>query len=193
MANITSPSDLSNTKYSFSRQQLNEIIKCLRECGTEKISVLPKIVVIGNQSAGKSSLIEAISQIKMPRSNGTCTRCPMEVVLSKGLPEDWSCAISLRTEQLGSLQVSSFAVTRDPNEVTLLLRRAQIAILNSGTPTLQFLLLDENQCRTHPLNDKFSKNTVVVEITGADVDVSFIDLPGIISNAPKARPSSILR
>jgi vacuolar protein sorting-associated protein 1 len=192
-ANVNSPSDLSNTKYSFSRQKLNEIIKCLRECGTEKVVVLPKIVVIGNQSAGKSSLIEAISKIKMPRSSGTCTRCPMEVVLSKGLPETWTCSINLRTEQLGSIEVSPFAFTKDPNKVTLLLRQAQLAILNPGTPTSQFLSLDENQCIAHPLNDKFSKNTVVVEITGADVDVTFIDLPGIISNAPKVRLSTVLR
>jgi AAA15 family ATPase/GTPase len=35
---------------------------------------LPVIAVIGNQSAGKSSLIEAISGITLPRAAGTCTR-----------------------------------------------------------------------------------------------------------------------
>ena len=35
---------------------------------------LPQIAVIGNQSAGKSSLIEAISGITLPREAGTCTR-----------------------------------------------------------------------------------------------------------------------
>ena len=34
----------------------------------------PPIAVIGHQSAGKSSLIEAISGITLPRSAGTCTR-----------------------------------------------------------------------------------------------------------------------
>jgi ABC-type phosphate/phosphonate transport system ATPase subunit len=32
------------------------------------------IAVIGSQSAGKSSLIESISGITLPRSTGTCTR-----------------------------------------------------------------------------------------------------------------------
>lgn len=32
------------------------------------------IAVIGNQSAGKSSLIESISGVTLPRSSGTCTR-----------------------------------------------------------------------------------------------------------------------
>jgi Dynamin family len=35
---------------------------------------IPVIVVLGSQSAGKSSLIEAISGITLPRSSGTCTR-----------------------------------------------------------------------------------------------------------------------
>jgi ABC-type branched-subunit amino acid transport system ATPase component len=35
---------------------------------------IPAIAVIGWQSAGKSSLIEAISGITLPRASGTCTR-----------------------------------------------------------------------------------------------------------------------
>lgn len=35
---------------------------------------LPQIAVIGSQSAGKSSLIESISGITLPRAAGTCTR-----------------------------------------------------------------------------------------------------------------------
>jgi len=35
---------------------------------------LPMIAVIGSQSAGKSSLIESISGITLPRAAGTCTR-----------------------------------------------------------------------------------------------------------------------
>jgi dynamin family protein len=35
---------------------------------------IPAIAAIGWQSAGKSSLIEAISGITLPRASGTCTR-----------------------------------------------------------------------------------------------------------------------
>lgn len=35
---------------------------------------IPQIAVIGAQSAGKSSLIESISGITLPRAAGTCTR-----------------------------------------------------------------------------------------------------------------------
>jgi hypothetical protein len=35
------------------------------------------------------------------------------------------------------------------------------------------------------LSNSFSRNSIVVEISGADIDVTFIDLPGIIQNTEK--------
>ena len=89
---------LGETSYAVSRKKYNEIIKELRNFGLEEVFNLPKIVVIGNQSAGKSSLIEAISQIKVPRAVSTCTRCPMEVILTSGVEENWHCTVSLRID-----------------------------------------------------------------------------------------------
>jgi GTPase SAR1 family protein len=180
-------SPLSQTKYAFSRQKLNEIIKMLRDCGTEGEIQLPKIAVIGNQSAGKSSLIEGISRIKVPRASGTCTRCPMEVALSRSDVEPWKCKVSLRFEHdsvpnCKSMGTHFFAETDHRDNVPLILRRAQLAILNPGDDISNFVNLDETQCKDHGISTNFSRNTVVMEITGADVDVTFIDLPGIISN-----------
>ena len=42
---------------------------------------LPQIAVIGSQSAGKSSLIESISGITLPRASGTCTRWGLLLLL----------------------------------------------------------------------------------------------------------------
>ncbi|CAF1090832.1 unnamed protein product [Rotaria sordida] len=44
----------------------------------EKIS-LPQIVVVGDQSVGKSSILEAISGVELPRAQNICTRCPLEL------------------------------------------------------------------------------------------------------------------
>lgn len=37
---------------------------------------LPGVVVVGEQSCGKSSLIENVSGIQFPRAQNTCTRMP---------------------------------------------------------------------------------------------------------------------
>ena len=63
----------------------NEYVKIL-----EKIKVirplirgynlqLPQIVVIGDQSSGKSSVLESLTGIKFPVNAGICTRCPIIV------------------------------------------------------------------------------------------------------------------
>jgi len=44
---------------------------------------IPKVVVIGDQSHGKSSLMELISGIDLPRNDGICTRVPCELRLRK--------------------------------------------------------------------------------------------------------------
>jgi GTPase SAR1 family protein len=182
-------SSLAATPYGFSRQKLNEIVKALRDCGTEEVIKLPKIAVIGNQSAGKSSLIEAISQIKIPRASGTCTRCPMEVVLNSAGQEKWQCKVSLRIEHHDipgqPLGVVVFDKTDNKDDVCLLLSRAQLAILNPRRDVATFRNFQESDCKSHTRDVDFSRNTVVLEITGADVDVTFIDLPGIISNTEK--------
>ena len=61
--------DFTNAYSTFTENNrvLNEAINKLRECGSEAIlGEMPKIAVIANQSAGKSSLIEAMSGV--PRS-----------------------------------------------------------------------------------------------------------------------------
>ncbi|GMP39714.1 hypothetical protein CsSME_00010435 [Camellia sinensis var. sinensis] len=38
---------------------------------------LPTIVVVGDQSAGKSSVLESLAGISLPRGQGICTRVPL--------------------------------------------------------------------------------------------------------------------
>jgi len=59
--------DLTDEYSTFTENTrvLNDTINKLRECGSEAIlGEMPKIAVIGNQSAGKSSLIEAMSGVQ---------------------------------------------------------------------------------------------------------------------------------
>jgi|SRR5277367_3917056 hypothetical protein len=181
-----------DTSYAaLSRGLLNDVVARLHNCGVGRHIDLPKIAVIGDQSSGKSSLIEAISQVKVPRSADTCTRCPMEVILHRGSgkKEVRNYCISLRKEydndgqRVGMAAPIFFAETQDRKEVTDLLRRAQLAILNPQKNP-DFFDGDNLNYRDEESLD-FSWNKVVLEITGADVDITFIDLPGFIPSPEK--------
>ncbi|CAG7922044.1 unnamed protein product [Penicillium olsonii] len=76
-------------------KSLMKKIQDLSHLGIEDQQItLPKICVVGDQSTGKSSLIEAISEIQVPRAEGTCTRCPLEINLTQS-EEPWKCVIFL--------------------------------------------------------------------------------------------------
>jgi len=47
-----------------------DLVDSLRALGIEKDLALPAIAVIGDQSSGKSSVLEALSGIALPRGNG---------------------------------------------------------------------------------------------------------------------------
>ncbi|ESK87720.1 hypothetical protein Moror_1821 [Moniliophthora roreri MCA 2997] len=174
-------------KLSQEGRRMLDMVNHLHDTGVQVDIDLPQIAVIGNQSAGKSSLIEAISGITLPRASGTCTRCPTEIRL-KHSNEPWECRVSLRFisdssgQKLGQALVEPFGeVIRDKREVEDRIRRAQRAILNPNIDHLRFLTEDDiNNTKT----DTFSANCIALEIAGPDVaDLSFVDLPGLIQVA----------
>ena len=60
----------------------------LRDCGIGKEIPLPRIVVIGTQSAGKSSVLESIVGFPfLPRGSGVVTRTPLEIRMVKSLDD----------------------------------------------------------------------------------------------------------
>ena len=60
---------------------LNKLQDVFNTIGAENIQ-LPQIVVVGNQSAGKSSVMEAIvGKDFLPRGTGIVTRCPLVLQL----------------------------------------------------------------------------------------------------------------
>lgn len=168
---------------------------------------LPKIVVVGDQSAGKSSLIEAISEIRVPRSSGTCTRCPLQISLvCDPKRTEWFCKVKLQRlydyDQAGCNPDSPFfpwqerahpltiafneVGSKDDLEETLV--RAQAAILNPGIDPSHFLTLP-----LHTVSDptrlevKFSPNIICLDICASNIpNLAFYDLPGIINQTEDA-------
>ncbi|KAJ7615866.1 P-loop containing nucleoside triphosphate hydrolase protein [Roridomyces roridus] len=184
---------LSASEYATQRTQLLALMSQLRSVGAQGELDLPRIAVIGHQSAGKSSLVEAIAGIHVPRDGGTCTRCPLECRLV--FAPEWACRISIRREFDSSArrirgEVSEIPfgdLIRNRAEVEMMLRRAQLAVLD---PTLEIAriirmnLQELKETLQDPKTAQFSKNFVCIDLEGPELtDVQFVDLPGIIHNA----------
>ncbi|KAG1838318.1 P-loop containing nucleoside triphosphate hydrolase protein [Suillus subluteus] len=181
--------DISSSDYARRRRELMEMMVDLRSMGADALIALPSVVVIGGQSAGKSSLVEAVSGINVPRDSGTCTRCPMECNMSSHATS-WSCAITLRIGfDSNGLDLQKPTNVRFGPKITgrsefeVWLRRAQAAILNPNIPSSTFHAKTIEELRNIKNTLKFSRNVVCISIEDPDAtDLSFYDLPGLIQN-----------
>ncbi|KAH6676259.1 dynamin family protein [Halenospora varia] len=63
--------------------QLLDLVDSLRAEGLSEFTALPQLIVCGDQSSGKSSLLEAISGVPFPRKDNLCTRFATEVILRR--------------------------------------------------------------------------------------------------------------
>ncbi|KAH9915919.1 P-loop containing nucleoside triphosphate hydrolase protein [Epithele typhae] len=200
---------IADTPYAQRTQEFIGLVSILRSLGAQSLFDLPRIVVIGNQSAGKSSLVESIAGISLPRDAGTCTRCPMELRLARA--DAWSCQIQIRYEfndagtplALEDVRELHFGpLLHDRIQVEPMLRRAQAAVLS---PQLSFdhFLPDTDSSEDGTGKNKnrkngrlgasptqgfeslpFSRNVICVDVRGPElIDLSFVDLPGIVQNA----------
>ncbi|KAK0871010.1 hypothetical protein LTR87_013059 [Friedmanniomyces endolithicus] len=76
-----SDSTLAGLRSERSSQRLEQIAS-LRARGVGEHIDLPQLVVCGDQSAGKSSVLEGITGLPFPRQDGVCTKFATEIILS---------------------------------------------------------------------------------------------------------------
>ncbi|KAL2169346.1 hypothetical protein VTG60DRAFT_6120 [Thermothelomyces hinnuleus] len=142
-------------------KDINDALGELQARGIQHVANLPELVLVGDQSSGKSSLMSAIAGLSLPRSTGTCTRCPIHIRVSRA--DEWSCRVFLKQDYefcppnhpLTERDVTStnkfppwvkldpsrqarreFKTVRDQldsEEIETVLRCAQVAILNPST------------------------------------------------------------
>ncbi|CAG9332684.1 unnamed protein product [Blepharisma stoltei] len=78
---MDSSEEFAGTFYSNLRSLIT-LVDHLRDAGLQKYIRLPRIVTLGLQSSGKSSVLESIVGLNfLPRNEGVCTRRPLELRL----------------------------------------------------------------------------------------------------------------
>ena len=131
---------------------------------------LPQIVVVGDQSAGKSSVLEAITGTPFPRDAGACTRFATE--------------IRLRRSKEPSLTVSIIPDKNRPYKDQEKLRQFGGSV-DANTPfdTLMRMAVDLIAPKNIP--GRFAaRDILVVEKRGPDMPLlTLVDLPGLVKNA----------
>jgi len=161
------------------RRVLN-IVAQLRKCGLESVLSLPQLVVCGDQSAGKSSVLEALTEIPFPRNDNLCTRFATEIILRRA-PSD-------------SLTIKVIADTERPKMEQESIQAFQESITNFGElPRVMTAAMDAmglgslDGTSTSASNAKaFAKDVLSIQIEGPSrPQLTLVDLPGLIQNETK--------
>ncbi|BAE58758.1 unnamed protein product [Aspergillus oryzae RIB40] len=145
-------------------------------CNVGQHIALPQLVVVGDQSSGKSSVLEGLTQLPFPRDSGLCTRFATQIIFrrDRGLstrkvsasiipasdsdPDRPARLRAWHTESIGSLEPSHFSTVMQ--EVHEFMGVAGNCALST-----------------------FSKDVLCLEISGPEEDhLSVIDVPGIFKN-----------
>ena len=62
-------------------------------CGVGEYIALPQLVVVGDQSSGKSSVLEGLTNLPFPRDSGLCTRFATQIIFQRSQESNISVSI----------------------------------------------------------------------------------------------------
>ncbi|KAJ5110792.1 Dynamin [Penicillium argentinense] len=160
---------LSSAKSS---KRLNQI-DCVRANGVGDHIALPQLAVSGDQSAGKSSVLEGITGYPFPRKDGLCTQFPTEIVLRHDTQVSSMTASLLPSQSRSPEEKKKFAgfqrEFQDFNELPMIIREASYYMGVRGFSEL----VDA---------PGFAADVLRLELVGnTGLHLTLVDLPGLIS------------
>ncbi|KAE8143529.1 P-loop containing nucleoside triphosphate hydrolase protein [Aspergillus pseudotamarii] len=167
-----SPSLEDQAMHQLQSQQskLLDKIDELRTIGVGGLVELPQLIVCGNQSSGKSSVLEAISRVRFPAKSSVCTRFATEVIL--------------RRSPQPKIQVSIEPGESRTNEADRQKLRNFAPQAFSSYEDLPELIKAAKECmginEEDAVNSGFSDDVLKVAISGPDKpELTLVDLPGL--------------
>nr|KMM69066.1 VPS1/SPO15 protein [Coccidioides posadasii RMSCC 3488] len=183
-AKVISSSDPSSTGTpnlsTSSLEALQSVEQCkfmrlvdrLRRAGLSSVLQLPQIVVCGDQSSGKSSVLEAITEILFPRKENLCTRFATQIIMRRDVESVISCKINPDRSRTKDEQLKLESFSRSINDFGEL-----PSLMDEATEAMG---LNEHKA--------FTRDVLSIEICGPDQpQLTFVDLPGLIHSANKSQ------
>lgn len=150
---------------SKDHEEILDAIDHLRQEGVSSYLDLPQLVVCGDQSSGKSSVLEAISGLGFPTKDNLCTRFATELILRRG--PDSGVTVSIHPDEERSEEDKRHMRDFRSRTVSLsdfkdIITDAE-RIIGVGNGPIQF-----------------SKDVLRVEVSGpTQPHLTMVDLPGL--------------
>lgn len=161
-----------------------QLIYDLRACGVERELAIPQVAVIGDQSSGKSSVLEAICSIPLPRGAGLTTRCAIELRLSDIHPDDADLPLDTSPPEREPFWTGYIFTSTDPTPVSI-----------ESKDELEDAIASKAASLTNPRHaGGFSNERVIVQIAAFGApNLTIIDLPGIIRTKTFGQNANAIR
>lgn len=161
---------------SSETRNLLDVVDTLRSQGISRYIDLPEIIVCGEQSSGKSSVLEAISGVRFPSKDNLCTRFATELILRRGPV----APIKIRIVP-GSLE------ERDDGDQKKLLDFNVVV----SADDLELGEIIESAKQAMGINDTtkvFSSDILRLEISGPEQPhLTLVDLPGLFQAGSRSQ------
>ncbi|EMD86682.1 hypothetical protein COCHEDRAFT_1023891 [Bipolaris maydis C5] len=162
---------------SADQRKVMDIVDKLRRTGLSSIVELPQLVVCGDQSSGKSSVLEAITEIPFPRKENLCTRFATEIILRRSASSTSTITITPDKLRPKSEQAKLKSFSKVMNDFSQL-----PDVIEEATQAMGLGVVGGINSRA------FSRDVLSVEITGpARPQLTLVDLPGLIHATNKAQ------
>ena len=169
-------SSLEDFQTDEQRRVLDTVAQ-VRKCGLEGILSLPQLVVCGDQSAGKSSVLEALTEIPFPRNDNLCTRFATEIILRRG--------------NTNSLKIKLIPDPKRPSDEQAKIKAFEESITNfdelPNIMNVAMAVMDIGANSTFGSQPRaFARDVLSIEIEGPSrPQLTLVDIPGLIQTDTK--------
>ncbi|KZF23237.1 hypothetical protein L228DRAFT_245976 [Xylona heveae TC161] len=169
------------------RVRILGIVDKLRELGISEGLSLPQLVVVGDQSSGKSSVLEGLTGLSFPVASDLCTRFATQIVLRRTPAAEESVKVS----------IIPGPTTLDDEEAKdhLLEFEKTFEKIDFDREIFSKILDDAAECMGLPrstddsienLEKRFSDDILKIELCGPEHHhLSVVDVPGLFHNPTK--------
>lgn len=126
---------------------------------------------------GKSSVLEALTEIRFPRADEVCTRFATEIILRRALTESLSVKINPDRGRPSAEQKDIEAFSYSVNDFSSL--TTQLASVIEEAKVIMGIGGDSNE----RVSKMFARDVLSIEISGPGrPQLTVVDLPGMIQN-----------